>query len=372
MALYLRNQTDISDFIRGLTVYGVGGGGNPQLGIVRMTEILDKYGVVEIVDPETIDDEAMTCCVFGMGSVAPTEDQPGAFGQKVRETRDPNVRALQELESLTNTKISVVVPSETGGLNTANALHAGAMLGRKLVDGDYSGRAKPELSQSNPVIYGRDILPFSICDDWGNIINVVKTAAPETLEAIGKQISVITKAPDKFAICAHAGMLMPAAEMKKYIVSGSLSRAANVGRVIREAIIRGDDAAEAAASSMGGKVIFRGVVTNLDWESGGYMRGNSYLDGIGDYEGSKFRIWLLNENHIAWRDGRVTAMSPDIIAVVGDEDGEPITNSVLAKGDCVSIIGAPNPTSRTKKSIEANGPKYYGFDMNYVEIEKLW
>lgn len=372
MALCLRNETDIGDFIRGVTLYGVGGGGNPVLGTARITEILEKFGVVELIDPASIPDEEMTCCVFGMGSVAPTSDQPGIYGQRARQTKDPNVRALQELEKLTNTNIAAVVPSETGGLNTVIGLHAGAMLGKKIVDGDYSGRAKPELSQAIPVVNGKDIMPFAVCDDWGNVIHIIKTASPATMEAIGKQISVITKAPDKFAICAHAGMLMPAREMKKHIVSGSLSQATLVGRLIREANACGAGAAEAAAKGMSGRVLFKGNVTELIWESGGYMSGYAYVDGSGDYSGSKFKFWFRNENHLAWRDGRVVAMSPDLIAVVRQDNGEPITNGVLTKGDAIAVLGAPHMPSRTEASIAAMGPRHFDFDMDYVEIEKLW
>lgn len=370
--LRLKNETDIKDFIRGLTLYGVGGGGNPALGIARMTEILEKYGVVELVDPKSIPDDELTCSVFGMGSVAPTGDRPGAYEQHTRETKDPNVRALAELEAMTGRKIGAVVAFEPGGLNTSIGLHAGAMLGRKIIDGDYAGHAVPELCQVTPAIYGRDIMPFAICDNWGNVIRVTKAASPSAMEAIGKQISEITKAPDKFAICAHAGMLMPAREMKKYIVPQTMSKAAKVGRLIREANEGGADVATAAAAAMEGRVLFKGRVTDLDWASGGYMSGYSYMDGMGDDRDDQFKIWLRNENHLAWRNEQVVAMSPDVIAVIRLENGEPITNSVLAKGDEVAVLGAPHPPLRTKEALTLLNPRYFGFDIDYVEIEKLW
>ena len=177
MATYLRNSIDIKDFIRGCTLFGVGGGGNPKLGIARMEEVLEKYGIVELVDPKDISDEEMTCCVFGMGSIAPNEDVPGAYGQFSRVTKDPNIRALEELEKLAGCKISAVVAFEPGGVNTSIGLHAGAMLGCKIVDGDYSGRAVPELCQTGPVMYGKKVTPVAICDDWGNVVHVGKIAS---------------------------------------------------------------------------------------------------------------------------------------------------------------------------------------------------
>lgn len=372
MALIIKNETDIGDFIRGLTLYGVGGGGNPVLGFARIKEILEKNGVVELVDPESIPDDEWTCSVFGMGSIAPVADRPGAYGQQARETKDPNVRALAELEAMTGKKIGAVVAFEPGGLNTTIALHAGAMLDRKLVDGDYAGRAVPELCQTTPAILGKDMMPFVICDDWGNILHILHTAGPAALEAIGKQVSVITKAPDKYAICAHAGMILSAAEMKACVVPHTMSKAAAVGRAIREANERGTDAPEAAARAMGGRVLFRGTAAGSEWQSGGYMRGYSRFTGTGPNEGSDFQIWLQNENHLAWRDGCVVAMSPDVIAVVRAADGEPITNSVLKKGDEVAVLGAPHKALRTKAAVELLGPRHFGFALDYSEIETLW
>lgn len=372
MALTLKTKTEISDFIRGLTLYGVGGGGDPALGTAKLTEVLEKNGSIEMVDAESLPDDVLTCCVFGMGSVAPTGSRPGAFGQQVRVTRDPNIRAVQELERLTGKKISVVVPSETGGLNTANALHAGAMLGRVLVDGDYCGHAKPELCQSSPVLNGTDVMPFAVCDDWGNVVHVVKAASPAAMEALGKQISIITKAPDRFAVCAHAGMLMTAAEMKRCLAKGSLSKAARVGRAIREARECGKNPPEAAAEAMGGRILFKGIVTAMDWESGGYMSGSTYLYGMESFAGERFKIWFRNENHLAWRNERPTAMSPDVIAVVDLDTGEPITNSVLKTNDRVAVLGAPHVFCRTAAGIAAMGPRHYGFEMDYQPIEALW
>lgn len=372
MATYLRSITDIRDFIRGCTLFGVGGGGNPLLGIARMEEILKKNGIIELIDPKDISDEEMTCCVFGMGSIAPNENVSGAYAQLSRVTKDPNIRALQELEKLAGCKISAVVAFEPGGVNTSIGLHAGAMLGRKIVDGDYSGRAVPELCQTGPVMYGKKVTPVAICDDWGNIIHIKDTASNAALEGIGKQISIVTKAPDKFAICAHAGMLLSGSEMKKYIIPNTLTKALEVGRTIREANEKGKDAVDAATEYICGKVLFKGIVSSKDYISTGYMIGDTVIKGYEEFEGSEMRVWYKNENHIAWKDGKVIATSPDIIEIVQLKDAEPITNSNLSVGNEVAVIGAPHLAYRTPEALSLMGPKYFGFDIDYMEIERLW
>ncbi len=372
MSTYLRTRIDIEDFIRGCTFYGVGGGGNPLLGMAKMEAVLAKQGVIELVDPATIGDDEMTCCVFGMGSIAPTVNRPGAYDQYERVAPNPNMAALEELEKMTNCSISAVVAFEPGGVNTSIGLHAGAMLNRKIIDGDYSGRAVPELCQTIPAIYGETITPLAICDDWGNVLHITRTASTASLEGIGKNVSIITKAPDKFAICAHAGMLLPGRKMKEYVIPYTMTKALEVGRTIREANEQGKDAPQMAATAVAGKVIFKGVVDAFTFESSGYMTGETSIQGCKEFDGQSMKIWFKNENHIAWRNGTVVATSPDIIEVVNLENAEPITNTNLREGAQVAVIGAPNPRYRTPQALNYMGPKYFGFDLDYTEIEKIW
>ena len=81
MALSIKTKTDIEAITRGLTLLGTGGGGRPELGVKRLEDALQKKGAVNMVSPQEIGDDEMTCCVFGMSSIAPNEDQPGAYGQ---------------------------------------------------------------------------------------------------------------------------------------------------------------------------------------------------------------------------------------------------------------------------------------------------
>ena len=144
-------------------------------------------------------------------------------------------------------------------------------------------------------------------------------------------------------------MLLPGSEMKKYIIPNTLTKAFEIGRKIREANEKGEDAVAAAAESMSGKVLFKGVVTSRDYISTGYMIGDTVIKGCDEFEGSEMKVWYKNENHVAWRDGKVVATSPDIIEIVQLKNSEPITNSNLAPGDEVAVLGAPHPAYRTPK-----------------------
>ena len=49
---------------------------------------------------------------------------------------------------------------------------------------------------------------------------------------------------------------------------------------------------------------------------------------------------------------------------------EPITNTDLEEGTLVAVVGAKNERYRTEKGIKFLGPRHYGFDLDYIPIEK--
>jgi len=366
------NKIDIEDFVRGTTFMGTGGGGSPRIGERRLLDVLDDNKVIEWVEPDSIPDDSWICSVFGMGSIAPTNAHRGAFNLFEKVDSSPMVRAVQELERLAGVKIDAVVPFELGGNNTAIAVKAAAMLGLRIPDGDFSGRAIPELAQARPAICGLSVTPLVICDEWGNIIHVINSPNNIAAEGIGKMISIVTKAPDMSTLCAHAGFLMTGKEMKKYLVRNTLSKCLKLGRAIRQARENGGNVLEAAANEAGGIVLFKGKVTNRKFVSeGGYMIGNSIVEGSEEYNGQQFKIWYKNENHLAWRNEKIIAMSPDLIEIVDKDKAEPITNTDLTEGNEVGVIGIPNPTYRNNEGIKMMGPKYYGFDYEYIPVEEL-
>ena len=65
--------------------------------------------------------------------------------------------------------------------------------------------------------------------------------------------------------------------------------------------------------------------------------------------------------------------SPDIIAVVDLETGEPITNTNTAPGMKVAVIGAKSPEIwRTPEGLKVLTPPHFGFeDIQWRPIEEI-
>jgi hypothetical protein len=374
----LNNRTDAEDLIRGLTLLGTGGGGRPEAGRESLNRLFDQGKAIEWSDARELPDDGYACSVFSVGSTAPRpadfkegQAYPG-YGTRALGAAMP--RAVRELEAYSGKKISVIFPIELGANNTATPIFAAGELGLKLIDGDASGRAVPEASQVTPEMQKQSMWPLAIADEWGNVMFVKHATSLDVAEAIAKAMSVITKTPDTYAICAVAAYLMPVAEMKRAVIQGTISRSFAAGKTIREARARGDDPVAAAAKFLNGWVLFKGIISKREWESkGGYQIGTTDIAGTGEFARHNFRIWFKNEHHLTWRDGAPFVTSPDLIAVVASDTGEPITNTYLAEGMSVAVIGAPgDPSFRTPNGIATLGPKHFGFDLDYQPIEQLF
>ncbi len=371
-AFSIRNEVDAHDLVVGLTLLGTGGGGRPELGEAYLQDAIEKVGEIQVSDVSSIPDDAWFCSTFGMGSTAPRSGSTPypAYGPQVVEW--PMIEALEELERYTGLKISGIVAFETGAGNTTGPLHAATRLGLIFPDGDCAGRAVPESAQSTPALQGKPYCPAVMVDPWGNVIIMKKTVNLDVAERFGKALSIVTKLPDIFVPCNYAGFLLTGAELKQWIVPGTVSRSLRIGRAIREARTNREDPVAAAASALEGWVLFRGSVSSKDWESReGYMYGTASIEGTGEQSGHSLKIWYKNETHIAWLDDQPLVTSPDLICVLRSDDGQPLTNTILEPGMPVAVLGAAAPWYRTAEGLAATGPRHYGFDFDYRPIEEV-
>jgi len=369
----LKTKQECEDFVRGCTLMGTGGGGSPARGHQRFAEALESGLKPGWTDVRDIPDDAWVVCPFLMGSIAPKTAEDLAEMSELGLTRVtyPNaiMNAIQELETYTGKKIGAVIPIELGGGNTAESVVQAARLGIPCVDGDYTGRAIPEITQITPVIFDKPLDPLSSVDEWGNI-SIVKTAInPAMAERIGKYLAVAAH-----GLVCMAGILLSGRECKQIAVAGTLSLCLELGRAVREARERGADVPTAASKAMKGWVIFKGTVTGKSWEDrAGYYWGTHTLTGIEEFAGQTFRVWFKNENHMSWLNDQPFVMSPDLVCLVDRRSGEPKTNDLVAEGDVMAVIGAkaPEPFVTQPKGLEVLGPKHFGFDYPFVPIEKL-
>jgi DUF917 family protein len=369
----LDNLQDCEDFVKGCLFMATGGGGSVAWGMGMLKDALDEGLALEWVDPEEIPDDAWTVTPYGMGSIAPptqeTLDEMEQIGLEDKFGDRSMEEAVKELGNHLGKPIGALVPAELGAGNTPAPLVTGARLGIPVVDGDYAGRAIPDEMQGTPYLYGKHSWPFSSVDRWGNVAIVKYTVNPHMLERIGKMLAVAAFGGTTMAATPLAGR-----EMKDILVRDTLTMCLGLGRAMRLALERGEDPIDAALEAVGGWRLFEGVVSGKDWEDrGGYMYGTTHIQGTGDYSGQELDVWFKNENHITWLNGEPWVCSPDIVTLAYKESGEGTTNTLIKAGDHVVAVGVKGLEAfRTEFGLnEAAGPRYYGFDIDYVPIEKL-
>jgi len=372
----LADERDITDFVNGLAVMGTGGGGGsagPAIELMR--EDLAAHGAFEIVDIDDLPLDAWTVAVAGLGGrppdQGPSEDELHQLGLiEPRYTRFELLSAaVTELAEYARVDVRAIVPGELGTGNTPSPMIVGRRLGIPTVDGDYAGRAIPEIGQTVPDVLGRKSWPFSFVDRWGNVVIVKEAVSPAMIDRIGRMLCMAG-----YGGVSFAGFLAPAGEVRDMFVRGTLSRAREIGQARREAQRDGHDVAQAVAAGAGGWEIFRGTISRSDREDReAYMfgYGTHSVEGSGSHAGHTARVWYKNEHHVAWIDDRPFVTSPDCIAIIDLETGEGLPNGAIHPGQSVAVIAWPaDAAHRTPRGIEVLGPRHFGFDIDYVPVEE--
>jgi hypothetical protein len=274
--------------------------------------------------------------------------------------------ALETLERRLKRSISAIIPTELGGGNTATALHLASISRLPLIDADQTGRSAPELIHSSYQIHEIPAAPSVVVDELGDVIVVDVYRNAAHYEKIVRNIAVLAGG-SAFVIDSP----VEAREVPRIAIMNSISRAMDLGESVEKAREKNLDPVQAASEFLGGFKLFRGYVHDFELlESEGFLTGDIGFKGIGEWRDHSFRIWVKNENIIGWRDDRVVAMAPDLICVL-DERGYGITNSQLRRGMKVSVIGVgAEKIWRTTRGIELFGPRHFGFNFDYVPVEK--
>lgn len=368
----LKSTQELKDFVRGCTFFGTGGGGAPEEGLKLLRAELQKGREMKWTDVSEVDDDTWTVSIFGMGSIAPKtqeiKDKMKKLGLREPKYERKLIEALKMLEEYIGEKIDVIVPVELGGFNTPAPLAAAANLHKIIVDGDYAGRAIPEIPQTTPYLKDKPIWPITSVDVWGDKTVIKEAINYEMAERIGKFISAAG-----FGLAGDAGFLMKGKDMKEVLIAGTLTDSVEIGKKIRVARETGEDPVQAIVRGIGGWLLFKGTVTEKKWEDKeGYYWGTHELKGMDEFEGREFKYWFKNENHASWMNGKPYVTSPDIFSAVDVETGEPRINPSITEGDKLAIIGMKaREQFRTVKGLGILGPKHFGFDIDYIPIEEI-
>lgn len=352
-------EADVEAIALGAAVLGTGGGGDPYIGKLMATRAIREHGPVSVVDPDELPDDALCAMSAVMG--APTvlvEKLPGGGEQ---------FAAFESLQRHVGTPFTHVICAEVGGLNSTLPIVAAARTGLPLVDCDAMGRAFPEIQMSTPTLFGIPASPVAMADDKGNAV-VVDAADNHWTERIARSVAIDMGAAAYISLFVQSG-----AQVKKAMIPGTLGLAQKVGSTIVRARQEKRDPVVSAAAALGGYVLFEGKISDVQRKTeSGFARGRTLIEGSGRDQGNVLELAFQNENLVATVDGRVLATVPDLITVLEAESGEPITTEELRYGLRTRVIAAPcHDLWRTAEGLELVGPRYFGYDLDFVPVEVL-
>jgi DUF917 family protein len=343
----------LQDLAVGAAILGTGGGGNPYIGRLLAQQAIRGHGPVEVVRVDEVPDDALAVFSAMMGA-------PTVMIEKLPRG-DELVQAFRALEERLGRPISHVVPAEVGGINSTLPIAAAASLRLPLVDGDGMGRAFPEVQMCTPTVYGIPATPMALADEKGNTA-VIDTVDNLWTERLSRSITVDFGCTALIALYPMSG-----AQVRESLIPGTLSLAEELGRIVR----RGDGI-DGVLARLRGYRLFAGKVADVERRTvGGFARGEARLEGLDADAGSELSIRFQNEHLVAVRDGSVVATVPDLIIVLDADTGEPITTEELRYGFRVAVVAAPcDARWRTEVGLGIVGPRYFGYDVEYVPIEE--
>lgn len=348
-------QNDIEDIALGAALLGTGGGGDPFIGKLMALSAIEKYGDVKLINIDELKDKqkAATFCMVG----APT------VGVEKLPNFESLEKAYEEYQKYYGSNIEAILPAEIGGVNSMIPFVLAAMKGIPIIDADGMGRAFPEMQMDTFSIAGIPNTPSVFADEKGNSF-IIKTEDSEATEKISRALV------DTMGGSLINGVyLLDKSDLNKNAVPNTISLAKKIGKIIRTSKTAVDELVNDYEMFQ----LFNGKITDVDRKtSGGFVRGTAKIEGIESDKNKVCTIEFQNENLICLVDNQVTCTTPDLITLIDKETANPLTTEGLKYGMRCSVIASKADNRwRTEKGIRTVGPKYFGYDYEYVPVEKL-
>jgi len=272
---------------------------------------------------------------------------------------NPLLQAYSEFQDHLGQEFYGTTPCELGGSNTAAAFFPAVMNGHKIIDADPAGRAVPEITHSTYYLAGLPAAPIYAVNEFGESFLIDKVKDDRRAETLVRAISQVSR--NTVAAIDHA---LPMRDLRNVLIPGTISKAMHLGEVCRRAVAENCDAAIAVAQVGGGAVVFTGAVTAVNYKTDqGFTIGQITLQD----HAQTMTISVKNENMACWLDGAVVATVPDLICLFDSQEGEPVANPDVVKGQNLSVVILPAPTPFTsQKGLSIFGPQYAGVDAKFT------
>jgi len=348
---------DVEALAVGAWILGTGGGGSPYHGLLNMRRLYAEGRRIPLIDPDELRDEDEIAVVSMMGA-------PLVILERLVDSR-LIARAVEAMEEYRGRRFRAVMGIEVGGGNAIQPLMAATHLGIPVVDADAMGRAYPEAQMTSFAVGDLSPAPLTSVDPRGNEAVVSRVASWKWMERVSRKICT-----EFGSIAATCKAPRSGAEVKRWAVPRTTSKAIRLGHAVREARRRHDDPIAAILAAEPGKRLFSGKVVEVERRTTeGFLRGRTVIDGLGEHRGARFELAFQNEWVVLWREGSALATTPDLICVLDSDSGEAIGTETIRYGQRVTVIVLPSPPIfLTPRGLEHVGPRAFGYDIDFTSV----
>ena len=314
---------------------GGGGGGRLADGLRAMDDALTYADELEMVDVDEL----------GPGDVVVTVSTAGTASEfEEGLTIDHWMTALNNFAEACGRKLAGFISCENGGSSTANGWILSALTGLPMVDAPCSGRACPtEVMES----MGLELLP-----DYETLQTACGGMGPRYVETVVKGALATTTQVVRASAAAGSGMVavirhpVNAAYLKDHAAPGAVAQAIEIGRLYeacqRQARETGTEAGSlyvrALEDRYDARVLMRGVISDCSPRTEGG-------DGVGhlDVKSAEDAITLTFRDEFMFvnRGQERLATFPDLICLLDEKTGRPVTTAEVRDGRAVCALVIP-------------------------------
>lgn len=353
----------LAEITLGASILATGGGGDPEIGLLWACHVVDEGNEILMIDPEAMPDDAVATIAGCLGAALVLTEKP------------PSGRELfwcfDRLRRYMGKPIEAVIPPEAGGVNTPVPMAVAGAVGIPVIDADGMGRAFPELQMTSFYIHGVSPSPTAAANEKGHV------TIADTEDALLAERLIRGAAMAYGGISWIAGYPMTGRQLKRVAIPHSISLAWELGRRVFEARRKHHDPIAETLALTGGYDAFRGKIVDIDREFGaektkGFSLGRIRMEGVDRDKGHQASISFQNEWLILEVDGAVQCMPPDLICILDPATGEPIRTDIVRYGYRGAVLLIPaHELMRSEKGIATFGPRYFGYEHDYVPVEQL-
>jgi hypothetical protein len=347
---------EVDPLLRGASLLGAGGGGNPHLSALWLGKELAAGAEVRVIGMDALDQGwVLALCAFGSGASVAIEKLPA--GDELR-------RCVATAEHQLGCPVDAIGVLEIGGSNALFPFIAAAQTGKPVVDGDLMGRAFSRLDQV--VMAAEDLVGAWVAAEAHGAAVVVDQVDAHTAERVMR--GALTGLGG-WAVLAYPPIA--ASSYRQVALPGTVTEAIRLGRQHQAGVAAGDDGG-ALADRLGGDCLGQGTVLEVHRYAGKAFASGSVA--VRSVDGRRvLRVEMQNEYSMVLRDGDVVATAPDVICVLDAHSLQPIQTGQVRRGHEIVILTLPVPDRLWQPDVLPRvGPRAQGLDADPVRTPMVW